>query len=100
MADRRPTRVELTASFVERLESIGAFLTDAAAPQAYDELLDGLRRTVIPNRRGGRHEVCERVTGRACQAGSVSSRSLRASQSGITRPSNEKKDGPWLRWVR
>jgi plasmid stabilization system protein ParE len=41
--------VELTASFIERLESIEAFLTEAGAPQAYDTLLDGLRRTVIPN---------------------------------------------------
>jgi plasmid stabilization system protein ParE len=44
-------RVELTASFIERLESIKEFLTDADAPQAYDKLLDGLRRTVIPNLR-------------------------------------------------
>ena len=50
MADR-PTRVELTASFIERLESIEAFLTAAGAAQAYDKLLDGLRRTVIPNLR-------------------------------------------------
>jgi plasmid stabilization system protein ParE len=44
-------RVELTASFIERLESIEAFLSEAGAPQAYDKLLDGLRRTVIPNLR-------------------------------------------------
>jgi plasmid stabilization system protein ParE len=44
-------QVELTASFIEQLESIEAFLTDAGAPQAYDKLLDGLRRTVIPNLR-------------------------------------------------
>ena len=44
-------RVELTASFIERLESIEAFLAEAGAPQAYDQLLDGLRRTVIPNLR-------------------------------------------------
>jgi plasmid stabilization system protein ParE len=44
-------RVELTASFVERLESIEAFLTDVGGPQAYDKLLDGLRGTVIPNLR-------------------------------------------------
>jgi plasmid stabilization system protein ParE len=44
-------QVELTASFIERLESIEAFLTDAGAPQAYDKLLDDLRRTVIPNLR-------------------------------------------------
>ena len=43
--------VELAASFIERLESIEAFLTDADAHQAYDKLLDGLRRTVIPNLR-------------------------------------------------
>lgn len=50
MADRH-ARVELTASFIERLESIKALLSDADAPQAYDKLLDGLRRTVIPNLR-------------------------------------------------
>jgi plasmid stabilization system protein ParE len=44
-------QVELTASFIERLESIEAFLNDADALQAYDNLLDGLRRTVIPNLR-------------------------------------------------
>ena len=48
MADPR-ARVEFTASFIERLESIEAFLAEADAPQAYDELLDGLRRTVVPN---------------------------------------------------
>lgn len=48
MAEPR-TPVELTASFIEGLESIEAFLAEADAPQAYDELLDGLRRTVIPN---------------------------------------------------
>ena len=50
MADPH-TRVELTASFIERLESIEAFLMDAGAPQAYAKLLDGLRRTVVPNLR-------------------------------------------------
>ena len=50
MAEPR-IHVELTASFIERLESIESFLTDAGAPQAYDTLLDGLRRTVIPNLR-------------------------------------------------
>lgn len=50
MADPH-SRVELTASLVERLESIEAFLTEAGAPLAYDRLLDGLRRTVIPNLR-------------------------------------------------
>jgi len=44
-------QVELTASFIERLESVEAFLAEADAPQAYDKLLDGLRRTVIPNLR-------------------------------------------------
>jgi plasmid stabilization system protein ParE len=44
-------QVELTASFIERLESIETFLAEADAPQAYDKLLDGLRRTVIPNLR-------------------------------------------------
>jgi hypothetical protein len=34
-------RVELTARFIERLESIEAFLTEAGEPQAYDTLLDG-----------------------------------------------------------
>jgi plasmid stabilization system protein ParE len=43
--------VELTASFIERLASIETFLAEADAPQAYDKLLDGLRRTVIPNLR-------------------------------------------------
>jgi plasmid stabilization system protein ParE len=44
-------QVELTASFIERLASIEAFLAEADAPHAYDKLLDGLRRTVIPNLR-------------------------------------------------
>lgn len=50
MAEPR-IQVELTASFIERLESVEAFLAEADAPQAYDKLLDGLRRTVIPNLR-------------------------------------------------
>ena len=50
MAEPR-LQVELTASFIERLESIEAFLAEAEAPQAYDKLLDELRRTVIPNLR-------------------------------------------------
>ena len=50
MAEPR-VQVELTASFIERLESVEAFLAEADAPQAYDKLLDGLRRTVIPNLR-------------------------------------------------
>lgn len=50
MAEPR-IQVELTASFLERLESIEAFLAEADALQAYDKLLDGLRGTVIPNLR-------------------------------------------------
>ena len=50
MAEPR-IHVELTASFIERLESIETFLAEADALQAYDKLLDGLRRTVIPNLR-------------------------------------------------
>ncbi|MGE5089847.1 MAG: type II toxin-antitoxin system RelE/ParE family toxin [Candidatus Levyibacteriota bacterium] len=45
-------QVELTASFLERLESIEAFLREAdAPPHAYDALLAMLRDTVIPNLR-------------------------------------------------
>jgi plasmid stabilization system protein ParE len=44
-------QVELAASFIERLESIETFLAEADALQDYDKLLDGLRRTVIPNLR-------------------------------------------------
>jgi plasmid stabilization system protein ParE len=44
-------RVELTASFLKRLESIEAFLREADAPHAYDTLLAALRDTVIPNLR-------------------------------------------------
>lgn len=44
-------RVELTASFLERLESIEPFLREADAPLAYDALLATLRETVIPNLR-------------------------------------------------
>ena len=50
MAEPR-IQVELTASFIERLESIESFLAEGGAPQAYDGLLDGLRSTVIPNLR-------------------------------------------------
>jgi plasmid stabilization system protein ParE len=42
-------RVELTASFLERLDAIEAFLTEAGAAFAFDELLAELRATVIPN---------------------------------------------------
>ncbi|QKO21808.1 type II toxin-antitoxin system RelE/ParE family toxin [Rhodoferax sp. BAB1] len=44
-------RVELTASFLERLDSIEAFLTEADAAFAFDALLDELRTTVFPNLR-------------------------------------------------
>jgi plasmid stabilization system protein ParE len=42
-------RVELTASFLARLESIEAFLTEAGAASAFDDLLADLRHTVIRN---------------------------------------------------
>jgi plasmid stabilization system protein ParE len=45
----RAHRVELTASFLERLDAIEAFLIEADAAFAYDHLLSGLRTTVIPN---------------------------------------------------
>jgi plasmid stabilization system protein ParE len=42
-------RVELTASFLERLDAIEAFLSEADAAFAFDDLLADLRATVIPN---------------------------------------------------
>lgn len=48
MAEER-YRVELTASFLERLNAIEAFLTEADAAFAFDDLLAELRATVIPN---------------------------------------------------
>ena len=42
-------RVELTASFLERLDSIEVFLTEADASFAFDKLLAELRKTVIRN---------------------------------------------------
>jgi plasmid stabilization system protein ParE len=42
-------RVELTASFRERLDAIEAFLTEADAAFAFDDLLAELRATVFPN---------------------------------------------------
>ncbi|RZS54729.1 type II toxin-antitoxin system RelE/ParE family toxin [Sphaerotilus mobilis] len=42
-------RVELTASFLERLDDIEAFLTEADAAFAFDDLLAELRATVVPN---------------------------------------------------
>ena len=44
-------RVELTASFLERVDAIEAFLMEADAGFAYDGLLAELRATVIPNLR-------------------------------------------------
>jgi hypothetical protein len=42
-------QVELTASFLERLDAVEAFLTEVDAAFAFDELLAELRATVIPN---------------------------------------------------
>lgn len=44
-------RVELTASFLEHLNAIEAFLLEADAGLAFDDLLAELRATVIPNLR-------------------------------------------------
>ena len=44
-------RVELTASFLERLDAVEAFLVEADARFAFDKLLAELRATVIPNLR-------------------------------------------------
>ncbi len=46
-----PFRAELTASFLERLDAIEAFLVEADAGPAFDALLSELRATVIPNLR-------------------------------------------------
>ena len=48
MADQS-YRVELTASFLERLDVIEAFLAEADAAFAFDNLLAELRGTVLPN---------------------------------------------------
>lgn len=48
MAEHR-YRVELTASFLERLDAIEAFLLEAEAGLAFDTLLAELRASVIPN---------------------------------------------------
>jgi hypothetical protein len=45
----RPCRVELTASFLARLDEIEAFLLQAEAGFAFDALLAELRAEVIPN---------------------------------------------------
>ena len=50
MAEKRFS-VELTASFLERLNSIESFLIDAGANVAYDALLAELREQIIPNLR-------------------------------------------------
>jgi plasmid stabilization system protein ParE len=50
MAEMRVS-VQLTDSFLERLNSIESFLADAGAPAAYDDLLVALREQVIPNLR-------------------------------------------------
>lgn len=42
-------RVELTTGFLERLDAIEAFLTEADAAVAFDALLAQLRAAVIPN---------------------------------------------------
>lgn len=42
-------RVELTASFLDRLDAIEAFLTEADVTFAFDDLLADLRATVFPN---------------------------------------------------
>lgn len=42
-------RVESSDGFLERLNAIEAFLVDAGAGSAFDDLLDELRTTVIPN---------------------------------------------------
>ncbi|MFH1043766.1 MAG: type II toxin-antitoxin system RelE/ParE family toxin [Pseudomonadota bacterium] len=44
-------RVELTASFLERLDAVEEFLAGAEAHFAYDDLLAELRATVVPNLR-------------------------------------------------
>lgn len=44
-------RVELTASFLTRLDAIEAFLVEAEAGFAFDDLLAEIRATVIPNLR-------------------------------------------------
>ena len=41
--------VRLTANFERNLADIERFLTEAAAPHAFDGLLDELLDTVIPN---------------------------------------------------
>ena len=47
----RSYRVELTASFLQRLDAVEAFLLEADAGFAFDALLADLRAEVIPNLR-------------------------------------------------
>ena len=47
----QPYRVQLTASFLECLDAIEAFLLEADAGFSFDDLLAELRATVIPNLR-------------------------------------------------
>jgi len=49
VANKDSWRVELAASFLERLDAIEAFLAEADAAFAFDTLLAGLRATVIPS---------------------------------------------------
>jgi len=49
VAEEEVYRVELTANFLACLDAIDAFLTQANAGFAFDELLTDLRATVIPN---------------------------------------------------
>lgn len=49
MAEDVVYRVALTASFLERLDAIEAFLSEAGVTFAVDDLLAGLRTTVISN---------------------------------------------------
>lgn len=51
MAEGADYQVELTTSFLERLDAIEAFLTEADAAFAFDDLLGELRTKVIPNLR-------------------------------------------------
>lgn len=47
----RDYRVELTASFLERLDAVETFLIESDAAFAFDDLIGELRGTVIPNLR-------------------------------------------------
>ena len=45
----KKTTIKLTANFERNLEAIDAFLTEANAAFAYDDLLNTLTETLIPN---------------------------------------------------